>query len=166
MPATSHTFTEENVRTRAYLLWEAGGRAHGRDDHYWCEAVAQLEAESIQPSLSSSAESEVVAVEKTQKTSNAGKSAAKKVAKNTAEADDKAKAKVSAKGSKKAATEASGQVLEAVFEPKTAAKKSKTPKKESEISESGTTPPVPARPKKPRKTASDESKVPAQRPAE
>lgn len=64
MPATNHAFTEENVRTRAYLLWEAGGRAHGRDDHYWCEAVAQLEAESIQPSLSSSAESEVVAVEK------------------------------------------------------------------------------------------------------
>src|ERR1700755_1100043 len=38
---------DEAIRTRAYLLWEADGHQHGRDDHYWREAIAQLEGESV-----------------------------------------------------------------------------------------------------------------------
>src|SRR5579863_9521259 len=42
------TPSEESIRFRAYILWEADGRQHGRDDHYWCEAIAQLQGESIE----------------------------------------------------------------------------------------------------------------------
>jgi hypothetical protein len=134
MPPTSNlALAEEHIRTRAYLLWEADGCAHGRDDHYWREAIAQLQAESIQPSLSTPVAHEVIAVEKAQTTSRAGKSVGKKAVNNTAEAASNAKAKTSKKGSEKAGTKAADTVAntaaEAVDEPKTAEKKSKAAKK-------------------------------------
>jgi hypothetical protein len=48
--ATNAALSEESIRVRAYLLWEVDGRQHGRDDHYWREAVKQLQMESVQPS--------------------------------------------------------------------------------------------------------------------
>jgi hypothetical protein len=42
-----HTaISEEDVRHRAYLLWEAEGRLSGRDEHYWYLASSQLSEES------------------------------------------------------------------------------------------------------------------------
>ncbi|GJH21765.1 hypothetical protein CBA19CS22_34505 [Caballeronia novacaledonica] len=134
MPPTSNLASaEEHIRTRAYLLWEADGCTRGRDDHYWREAIAQLQAESIQPSLSTPVAPEIVVVEKAQKTLKAGKSVGKKAAKHTAEAAGNAKAKTSKKGGEKAGTKAADTVAntaaEAVDEPKTAEKKSKAAKK-------------------------------------
>jgi len=43
MPSkTTTTFSEDVVRTQAYLLWEADGRPFGRDDHYWGLAYAEM----------------------------------------------------------------------------------------------------------------------------
>jgi len=48
MPVKSNTvdpsahLSEEAIRQRAYMIWEADGRQHGRDDHYW--GLAQAEA--------------------------------------------------------------------------------------------------------------------------
>jgi hypothetical protein len=39
---TTASPSDEVVRTRAYLLWEADGRPFGRDDHYWGLASAEL----------------------------------------------------------------------------------------------------------------------------
>ncbi|HMN86914.1 MAG TPA: DUF2934 domain-containing protein [Bauldia sp.] len=36
---------ETRVRIRAYAIWEAEGRPHGRDEAHWLEAVRQLLAE-------------------------------------------------------------------------------------------------------------------------
>jgi len=36
--------TEENIRMRAYLLWELEGRQEGRADHYWQCARELIEA--------------------------------------------------------------------------------------------------------------------------
>lgn len=33
---------EEQIRQRAYELWEADGRPHGADQTYWFRAVAEL----------------------------------------------------------------------------------------------------------------------------
>lgn len=49
--------TEESIRHRAYLLWEADGRPHGRDKHYWHLASAQLPEETA-PMASTVASSE------------------------------------------------------------------------------------------------------------
>ena len=38
--------TEENIRMRAYLLWELEGRQEGRADYYWQCARELIEAES------------------------------------------------------------------------------------------------------------------------
>jgi hypothetical protein len=117
MPPTSNLASaEEHIRTRAYFLWEADGCAHGRDDHYWREAIAQLQADSIQPLPSTPVAHEVIAVEKAQTTSRAGKSVGKKAAKHTAEAAGNAKAKTSKKSSEKASTKAEDKV--AVRRPK------------------------------------------------
>jgi hypothetical protein len=42
---------EENIRTRAYLLWEAEGRQDGNLDEYWYRArdIIQAEAQSAYP---------------------------------------------------------------------------------------------------------------------
>lgn len=171
MPPTSNLApAEEHIRTRAYLLWQADGCAHGRDDHYWREAIAQLRAESMKLSPSPSEKPELVLVDKAQKTSKAGKSAAKKATKNTVGTADNAKPKASKKGSEKASTKAADKVAnkaaKAVDEPKAAAKKSKAAKTVGEVTEGGAASPARARPKKPRKTAASESKVSAQRSAE
>ena len=34
-PLSSHPEHEHRVRERAYLMWEADGRPHGRDVEYW-----------------------------------------------------------------------------------------------------------------------------------
>jgi hypothetical protein len=36
---------EENIRMRAYLLWELEGRQEGRAEHYWHRARELIEAE-------------------------------------------------------------------------------------------------------------------------
>lgn len=38
--------TEENIRMRAYLLWELEGRQEGRADHYWQCARELIKSES------------------------------------------------------------------------------------------------------------------------
>lgn len=40
MPAAS----EDAIRTRAYLMWEADGRPDGRAEHYWGLAAAEMTA--------------------------------------------------------------------------------------------------------------------------
>ncbi len=37
---------EQNVRTRAYLLWEAAGKPDGSTDEYWYCASDRIEAEA------------------------------------------------------------------------------------------------------------------------
>ena len=37
--------SEEEIRTRSYLLWEREGKQHGKDQEYWVKAKAELEAE-------------------------------------------------------------------------------------------------------------------------
>lgn len=37
------TDTTQQIRRRAYFLWEAAGRPHGRDDEFWAEALDELE---------------------------------------------------------------------------------------------------------------------------
>ncbi|CAL8481096.1 DUF2934 domain-containing protein [Caballeronia sp. S22] len=39
------TLSADEIRVRAYLLWEAQGCQDGRDAHYWHEAIAQLRRE-------------------------------------------------------------------------------------------------------------------------
>ena len=34
--------TDEQIQTRAYYLWEADGRPHGRDQEYWHRAKKEL----------------------------------------------------------------------------------------------------------------------------
>jgi hypothetical protein len=41
---TTAAVSEDAVRTRAYLMWEADGRPFGRDDHYWGLATAEMAA--------------------------------------------------------------------------------------------------------------------------
>ena len=35
---------DDQVRRRAYELWEADGRPQGQDQHYWFRALAELAA--------------------------------------------------------------------------------------------------------------------------
>jgi len=46
---------EQNIRTRAYLLWEAEGHLNGRMDDYWYRADDRIraEAQSAYPPLQS-----------------------------------------------------------------------------------------------------------------
>ena len=37
---------EDQMRRRAYELWEADGRPHGQDQQYWFRAMAELAAEA------------------------------------------------------------------------------------------------------------------------
>jgi hypothetical protein len=43
---TTSAIPEGAIRVRAYLLWESDGRLHGRDAHYWSEALGQLQSEA------------------------------------------------------------------------------------------------------------------------
>lgn len=49
MPSTSTAVSEDAIRTRAYLLWEADGRPFGRDAHYWGLALAEATAPAVKP---------------------------------------------------------------------------------------------------------------------
>jgi len=40
------TLREQQIRERAIQLWEAAGRPAGRDDEFWLEAEAQIQAEN------------------------------------------------------------------------------------------------------------------------
>jgi hypothetical protein len=53
------TFSEDAVRTRAYLMWEADGRPFGRDDHYWGMAVAEMSTPMADKPKSAAATSKV-----------------------------------------------------------------------------------------------------------
>jgi DUF2934 family protein len=37
-----HEISEEQIRVRAYQLWELAGRPFGDDDRFWREAEAEL----------------------------------------------------------------------------------------------------------------------------
>ncbi len=45
MPDAS-AFIEQNIRSRAYLLWEEEGRQDGPPDEYWHRARERIEAEA------------------------------------------------------------------------------------------------------------------------
>lgn len=46
MPNTQiQTPTDDEIRTRSYMLWEREGHQHGKDKEYWLRAKAELEAE-------------------------------------------------------------------------------------------------------------------------
>lgn len=38
---------EEQVRRRAYEMWEADGRPEGRDQQYWFKAMAELAGAAV-----------------------------------------------------------------------------------------------------------------------
>ena len=42
----SNTFSDYDVRVRAYQIWERTGRPEGRAEEHWREALAELQAES------------------------------------------------------------------------------------------------------------------------
>lgn len=42
-------FDEAAIRREAYYLWEADGRPHGHDHHYWSRAVDVLTARQAKP---------------------------------------------------------------------------------------------------------------------
>jgi hypothetical protein len=52
LPSKSKTATvankpgDEAVRHRAYLLWEADGRPHGKSEHYWHLAMNEINGET------------------------------------------------------------------------------------------------------------------------
>jgi hypothetical protein len=56
--STTTTFSEDAVRTQAYLLWEADGRPFGRDDHYWGLAYAEVTAAAKPKRIAASAKAE------------------------------------------------------------------------------------------------------------
>lgn len=163
MQSTSNPVpSEESIRFRAYLLWEADGRQHGRDDHYWCEAIAQIQGERTAPlGHSPAAVSKGLRAKKVPK-DNSGVDA-KKAKKAKAPPASKAGAaeagkEVKAKRSKKASTKVEGESAEkatAPAEPKSARKTKKV-----EVSASAPEA-APARAKKPRKPAADESQSPS-----
>lgn len=39
---TTSALSEDAIRTRAYLMWEADGKPFGNDAHYWTLALAEL----------------------------------------------------------------------------------------------------------------------------
>jgi hypothetical protein len=39
---------EQQIRERAFHLWEADGRPHGRADHYWFSAQHHIQAADTQ----------------------------------------------------------------------------------------------------------------------
>lgn len=91
MPNKSPALSEDSIRTRAYLLWEADGRPFGRDDHYWGLAQAEaVSAGSVKPKRAAAA-AKPAPEKKAKVTAKAAvKAAVKKVA-----------AKVAAKSKKK-----------------------------------------------------------------
>ncbi|WP_244173661.1 DUF2934 domain-containing protein [Caballeronia temeraria] len=70
--------SEDVIRHRAYLLWEADGRPEGRDEHYWHLASSQLLVETVVPAAQLAAASRPASKPKT---------AARKVAKDDKHGD-------------------------------------------------------------------------------
>ncbi|MFM0326370.1 DUF2934 domain-containing protein [Caballeronia glebae] len=164
MQSTSNPIpSEESIRFRAYLLWEADGRQHGRDDHYWCEAIAQIQGERTAPLRHSPAT--VSKAPRAKKFPNKGSGVAVtkgKKAKATLEGNGgaaEAGNEEEAKGDKTASTKGTGKAAEKsaiVGEPKSA---KKTKKAEGAARASET---VPVRAKKPRKALPAEGESPLQ----
>ena len=78
MPANdtiTTSLSEDAVRTRAYLMWEADGRPFGRDDHYWQLAMSEITASVAVDKPKRAAASSMVA-EKTAKPKDAEKKSA------------------------------------------------------------------------------------------
>lgn len=46
MPQHDHSL-EDRIRDRAYHLWEAAGRPHGRDHDFWVQAQAELADDGV-----------------------------------------------------------------------------------------------------------------------
>jgi hypothetical protein len=42
MPIARRSDTEDEIRIRAYHLWEADGRPFGRDTEFWEKAIAAI----------------------------------------------------------------------------------------------------------------------------
>lgn len=42
---------DDQVRRRAYQLWEADGGPQGQDQQYWFQALAELAAAAAQPTV-------------------------------------------------------------------------------------------------------------------
>lgn len=38
---------EDQIKRRAYELWEADGRPHGKDQDYWFKAMAEIAAAAL-----------------------------------------------------------------------------------------------------------------------
>ena len=70
--------SEDAIRHRAYVLWEADGRPEGRDEHYWHLASSQLLVETVVPAPQLAAASRPASKPKT---------AARKVAKDDRHGD-------------------------------------------------------------------------------
>ncbi|RME16906.1 MAG: DUF2934 domain-containing protein [Alphaproteobacteria bacterium] len=45
----SPTVTEEQIRLRAYELWQSAGAPHGRDQDFWFQAEAELTTPKKKP---------------------------------------------------------------------------------------------------------------------
>lgn len=73
--------SEDAIRYRAYLLWEADGRPEGRSEHYWHLASSQLLVETVVPAPQLAAAN---------KPASKPKTAARKVAKDDGHVDAKA----------------------------------------------------------------------------
>jgi len=52
--------TEEDIRTRAYLLWQAAGEPSGKMDIFWYEAERELLAERLTEERSIKADREII----------------------------------------------------------------------------------------------------------
>ena len=61
--------TDEQIRTRAYYLWEADGRPNGRDWEYWHRAQQELTARQETSAPTTAKKTTVVAAEPKRKTS-------------------------------------------------------------------------------------------------
>lgn len=60
--STEPQLSDDAVRARAYLLWEADGRPDGRAEHYW--QLAQAEAAPAKPKRETRAKASEPAAEK------------------------------------------------------------------------------------------------------
>jgi len=93
--ATSQpTPSDDAIRTRAYLMWEADGQPWGRDEHYWNRARTELAALVPSRSTRAAASAPVTGKVKKAPAGKPGKAAAKglkSAAANASKAPRKAK---------------------------------------------------------------------------
>lgn len=79
--STTQAFSDDAVRTRAYLMWEADGRPFGRDDHYWGLAFAEMSAPAKPKRAAASVKAEPAKKAKAKTAAKPVKAAAAKPAK-------------------------------------------------------------------------------------